>query len=359
MMTVSTGPVIVGIDTHLDTHTAAMITPTGELVAVDTFDTTIAGYIALETWMTTCGEVAAVGVEGTGSYGAELTRRLTAAGFRVVEVNQPHRHTRQRRGKTDAIDAEAAARKVLSGEAAGQAKDTTGIVETIRLFTLQRDGAVKARTAALCQFHSVMVTAPAGLRAEIEAAGTSTKTRARHCLDLTVDSVDSADAADAARSVLHGLATRIQTLTIEINGLDQRLGRLVRLAAPSTTAQLGVSTHTAAALLIAAGENIDRFQNEAAFAHLCGTAPVPVSSGRTNRHRLNRGGHRQANRALYIIALVRLRQCDTTKTYAQARAARGDTKRGTIRCLKRHIARNLYRTLQADLATLPTRLDTT
>lgn len=228
-----------------------------------------------------------------------------------------------RRGKSDPIDAEAAARKVLSGEATAAAKDTTGIVEAIRQINIARDGAVKARSAALCQLRDLIVTAPAALREQVSIRKTL-EGKATLCARLR-PSADLADPTQAAKAALRSVARRIQALTAEIDDITAQRDALVATAAPTTLTQLGVGPGHTATLLAAAGENIGRFHSEAAFAHLCAAAPIPASSGRTSRHRLNYAGNRQGNRALHMIVIVRLRYCDDTKAYMQRRLAEGLT----------------------------------
>lgn len=353
MADASTG-VIGGFDCHIDTHTAVAIDPLGQLRDTATFEATRVGYRQALAWLQSLGTVIAVGVESTGAYGAALARHLNEAGLRVIEINQPHPHTRSRRGKSDPIDAEAAARKVLSGEATGAAKDTTGIVEAIRQLAVARDGAVKARTAALNQFGALIVTAPATLREQLDDRKTL-EGKATVCARLRPNPDKVRDPSEAAKTALRSVARRIQTLADEVNQLTSQLNDLVAIATPTTITQLGVGTCHAATLLVAAGENIDRFTSEAAFAHLCAAAPIPASSGRTTRHRLNYAGDRQANRALHMIVVVRLRYCEQTKAYMQRRLAEGRTKKEIIRCLKRYVARQLFRTLRADLSTLTSR----
>ena len=346
--------VIGGIDCHTDFHVAAALDPLGRLLGTESFPATVAGYRLTHGWLASFGPIAAVGVESTGSYGAALARLLAQRGCGVIEINQPHAHLRSRRGKNDAIDAEGAARKVLSGEATAAAKDTTGIVESIRQLSVARNSAVKARTAALCQLGDLLVTAPAALRAQLDTRRTL-EGKAVVCARLRPDADRLADPAQAAKTALRSLGRRIAQLGAEADELERQLRRLVAAAAPTTLSRLGCGTHHTATLLVAAGENIDRLGSEASFAHLCAAAPVPASSGRTSRHRLNFAGNRSANRALHMIVLVRLRYCERTRNYLGRRVAEGKTKKEAIRCLKRFVARELYRTLRADLATLKTR----
>ena len=289
-----------------------------------------------------------VGVESTGSYAAGLTRHLVAAGVQVLEVNQPHPHTRRRRGKTDAIDAESAARHALSLASAVTPKQTTGIVESIRQLRIARDSAVKSRSIAMLQLGDLVRTAPSDLREQL-AVRKTLKGKAALCRGLRPDTERLSEPVNAAKLALRSLARRIALLGDEIAELDTQLTPLVATAAPRTTALLGISTGHAGQLLITAGQNIDRLHNEGAFAALCGASPIPVASGKRGRYRLNPGGDRQANRALHMIAVCRLRHCAQTRAYAQRRTNEGKTKKETIRCLKRYIARQTYATLRKDL----------
>lgn len=348
-MTTSDGATVVGgVDCHSRIHHAAALDQTGRRLGDRAFPATGAGYAGLLGWLRGFGAVAVVGVESTGSYGAALTRFLLGAGVRVVEVNQPHAHLRRRRGKTDAVDAEAAARKVLSGEATAIPKDMSGAVEAIRQVRLARRSAVSARSVALCQLGDLIVTAPAALRARLSRK--TLRGQAGICARLRPNQRRLADPVQAAKLALRSLARRIEALDAEIARLDEHLEQLVPAVAPRTVALLGIGPHHAGQLLVTAGQNITRLHSEAAFAHLCGVDPIPASSGKTTRHRLNHGGDRDANSALHMIAIVRLRYCERTKAYAARRTAEGRSKREIIRCLKRYLAREVYRSLRADLA---------
>jgi transposase len=345
-----TAIVVGGVDCHAEVHHAAALDGAGRRLDERAFPATRPGYEQLLAWLCGFGSVTVVGVESTGSYGAGLTRFLLQAGVRVVEINQPHAHLRHRRGKTDAVDAEAAARKVLSGEATVVPKDTTGAVEAIRQLRLTRRSAVKARAVALRQLGDLIVTAPARLRERL-----SCKTlpgQAAVCARFRPDRQRLMDPMQAAKLALRTLARRIAALDAEIARLDEHLEQLVRAVAPRTIALLGIGPQHAGQLLVTAGQNISRLHSEAAFAHLCGVDPIPASSGKTTRHRLNPGGDRDANSALHMIAVVRLRYCERTQQYAKRRMAEGRSKREILRCLKRFIAREVYRMLRADLSDL-------
>jgi transposase len=345
--------VVGGVDSHADTHEVAALDERGVLLATSSFAATSVGYRALLGWLRRFGEVDRVGVESTGSYAAALTRYLVAEGVVVLEVNQPHPHTRRRRGKSDKIDAELAARHALSVQTSAIPKRTDGIVESIRQLRVARDSAMKARNAAVVQLGSLLITAPTELREQLIERKTLVG-KATLCRRLRPDTTQLADPVNAAKSALRSLARRIATLETEIKELDKQLAPLVTQAAPRTVELLGIGIGHAGRLLVSAGQNIDRLRSEASFAALCGASPIPVASGKTNRFRLNRGGDRQANHALHMIALTRLRYCPQTRAYLDRRTAEGKTKREIIRCLKRYIAREIHHSLTADLTALAT-----
>jgi transposase len=347
-MTSTRRVVTVGVDTHSDVHHAAVIDEVGRPLADAGFATTPAGYRRLLAWAGGHGELAAFGVEGTGAYGAGLARHLRAAGQTVIEVDRPDRKTRRQRGKSDPIDAYAAAAAVLSGAAAGTPKTRDGRVEAIRTLRVARRSAIKGRTQAINQLKALVLTGPAELRQAL--AGQSTRQLLATCRRLRVTErlTEATDPITAATKLtLRRLARRIAALNEEIDELDADLRPLVTATAPRLMAVYGVGTEVAAQLLVTAGDNPDRLRSEAAFAQLCGTAPLPASSGRTTRHRLNRGGDRHANNALHTIALVRLSSHRPTQDYAARRRAEGLSTLEIIRCLKRYIAREIHHVLIA------------
>jgi transposase len=346
------GPrVIGGVDAHADTHHAAALDAWGALLGSASFPTTLAGYRELLAWLRGFGTVERVGVESSGSYAAALTRYLLGEGVVVLEVNQPHRHTRRRRGKSDVVDAESAARHALSLQAVVTPKLTTGIVESIRQLRVARQSAQKARQAALVQLGSLIVTCPSELRDALAIRKTLTG-KVALCRRLRSDPTRVAEPLVAAKVALRSLARRIVQLDEEISELDAQIAPLIEAAAPRTLALFGIGPNHAAQLLISAGQNIERLHSEAAFAALCGASPIAASSGKTTRYRLNRGGDRQANHALHLVAVCRLRYCPKTQAYAERRTADGKSRREIVRCLKRAIAREVHRTLSADLASL-------
>jgi transposase len=330
--------VIVGVDTHKDFHVAAVITALGALLGSKTFPATSAGYRALLKWARGLGGVQRAGVECTGSYGAALARHLAAAQVDVFEVNQPDKATRRRRGKNDVLDAEAAARAVLAGRATALAKTGDGPVEMLRMFKLAKTSAVKSRTQAINQLKAVLVSADSELRDELR--GLSTMMLVRHCAAL--QAVTPADSASAAAYTLRLLARRTSQLAEEIADLDAQIATVLASHNPQLLGTYGAGPDTAAALLIAAGDNPGRLHSEASFAALCGASPVEASSGKIERHRLNRGGDRQANCALHTIVLSRLRWDQRTRDYLDRRVTEGKTRREAVRCLKRYAAREIY-----------------
>lgn len=337
--------VIAGVDTHGQTHHAAVIDRLGRHLADQEFTATGTGYRQLMAWLGSHGSVAAVGVEGTGAYGAELARVLAQAGFTVTEVDRPDRKMRRLKGKSDSIDAYAAATAVASGRATGLPKTRDGIVEAIRALRVPRRSAVKARTQAINQTRQLLVTAPEALRAQLR--GLSAAQLASTCARLRPE--DLTGPMGATKAALRSLGRRILALDEEIADLDAELRTLTSQAAPALITRMGVGPDVAGQLLATAGDNPDRLRSEAAFAHLCGVAPIPASSGRRDRHRLNRGGDRAANHALHTIALSRMRWDPRTRTYVQRRTEQGLSKKEILRCLKRHIAREIYRVLIDDL----------
>jgi len=339
-----------GVDTHKDTHHAAVVDRNGGVLGDAQFPADSAGYQHLLGWLRGFGRVVKVGVEGTGSYGAGLDRHLHAAGVSVVEVNRPNRQARRRHGKSDAIDAIGAARAALSGEADATPKTGIGPVEAVRVLRIARDSAVKERTAAINQLKALIVTAPDQLRGLLR--GLTPAKLLRACTSFDVDEDQLRDPVEATKAALRAIATRITALKTEVTQADKRLKPLIAAVAPRLGALFGVGPHSAGQLLTTAGDNPDRLGSEAALAHLCGAAPIEASSGQTTRHRLNRGGDRQANKALYTIVLTRLGHDEATKAYAQRRTQQGRSKKEIIRCLKRYVAREVYTALKADFAAL-------
>jgi transposase len=330
--------VVAGVDTHLDTNMAAALNDIGGELGVKEFPTTAAGYRALLAWLNSLGHLARVGVEGSGSYGAGLARFLGESGVTVVEVDCPNRQNRRRRGKNDPVDALSAARATLSGDASGLAKARNGAVEMIRVLRVARSSARRDRTEALNQMRSLVATAPDELRQQL-----------RHLSGLRLIEVAAALRPGAALTILSAFKTalrelgrRAQYLGQQMDRLSAQLGPLVTTTAPTLVARHGVGTDTAGALLVAAGDNPERLGQEAAFAHLCGVSPIEASSGKVTRHRLNRGGDRQANQALWRIVMVRMVSDPDTRAYVERRTKEGKSKREIVRCLKRYVARELF-----------------
>lgn len=336
--------VVIGVDTHKDVHVAVAINGLGARLAAASFPVTSQGYRQVAAWAAEHGVVYAFGIEGTGSYGAGLTRALTAMDLRVIEVGRVNRQLRRRHGKTDTVDAESAARAVLAGDAEGEPKFGNGVVEMIRHLKIARDTALKARTQAMVTLKTLLVNAPQALRERfIGITGKMTLIRAIAALRPGTPVSTTA----SAKMALRALASRWLMLDAEIKEHEAVLEKLVRAQAPALMEAPGVSTGTIADMLVVLGDNPQRIRSEAAFAKLCGVCPVPASSGKTSRHRLNRGGNRRANAALYRVALVRMRHHPPTREYIQRRTAEGKSPREIRRCLKRYIAREIYQHLCA------------
>jgi len=350
MTTVAASQALVtgGVDTHLDTHVAAALDRIGGVLGTAQFPTTADGYRRLLGWLRGFGELGRVGVEGTGSYGAALARHLTGQGVSVIEVSRPNRQVRRRHGKTDVVDAIAAARAVMSGEATATPKTHDGSVEGLRTLKVLQRSANKSRTQALNQLHSLLVTAPPQLRARLQGLP-------RRDLLATCAAFRVADDDDSlpglTRFALRDLAQRIQSLDERLNEINTRLRRITTKAAPDLVELHGVGPDTASTLLITAGDNPERLASERSFAALTGCSPIPASSGKTHRHRLNRGGDRQANAALWRIAIVRLASDKRSQTYVAKRLSEGKSKTEAIRCLKRYIAREVFDALPQPAAT--------
>jgi transposase len=328
-----------GVDTHAGMHVAAALDRLGGLLGVQEFPAAVAGYASLLGWLGGFGDIAVVGVEGTGSYGAGLARYLAAAGVRVVEVDRPDRQDRHRAGKSDPLDAVSAARAALSGRASGVPKGRDGAVEAIRVLMVAKRSARAERTQAINQARALIVTGPDELRARFAGHAPAALATAIAALRPRPGAVPGY----ATRVALRELGRRVQFLDAQLDRLDELIGPLVAARAPGLLALHGVGPDTAALLLIAAGDHPERLRSESSWAHLCGAAPIPASSGKTaGRHRLNRGGNREANQALWRIAITRMKSHPATRAYVERRTTEGLSKKDIIRCLKRYIAREVY-----------------
>jgi transposase len=343
------------VDTHLDFHVAVDIDHLGRRLGESSVPTTVKGHERLLRWAERFGPVRCVGVEGTSSYGAGLARHLGAKGIDVLEVERPERRRRGSRRnlkKSDPSDAEAAARAVLAGESSGVPKSGDGTVEMIRALRAARRSAMKARTQAANQLQGLRVTAPEQLRQRLR--GLSTKELISVAARFRLGD-DPRDVPTATKFALRSVARRYEALSAEIAELEAHLERLVAQVAPELVSWAGIGTDSAATLLVVAGDNPQRLGSEASFASLCGVSPIEASSGKVVRYRLNRGGNREANRALYMICLARMRRDRRTKEYVARRTAESKSKREIIRCLKRYVAREVYRVLiSCDARSSPT-----
>ncbi|AZL08021.1 IS110 family transposase [Brevibacterium aurantiacum] len=328
-----------GIDTHADTHHLAVIDQAGRRLADAQIPTTATGYQAALRFLGSWPGLVSVGIECTGSYGAAVTRVVREAGITVFEVNRPNRFDRRLHGKSDPFDAYSAAEAVLGGRASAAPKGGDGLVESLRVLRTSRSSALQARTATINQIKGMLITAPEDLRTRYKGLSTPKLIAALAASRPTATPVT---AAEATAYSLRLLARRWQALTGQIEDLAGHLQRLLDDHAPDLMRVFGCGQDTVAQLLITAGDNPDRLRSEAAFAALAGVCPIPASSGKTKRHRLNRAGDRQANSALYHIVMVRLRYNQETQDYVARRTAEGKTKMEIIRCLKRYLVRQLY-----------------
>jgi len=335
--------VIGGVDTHLEFHVAAALDPIGALLGTRSFGANAAGYADLLNWLSDFGEVTKVGVEGTGSYGAGLARFLSRHDIAVIEVNRPDHGQQRRSGKSDPLDAIEAARAALGGRAKAISKGKDGHVEAIRVLLVAKRSARQARVKAIIQMRNLGITAPDELNVRLKGltviglVAEGTRLRPKRSGDVVTA---------ATKTALSSLAHRIVGLDDELGELNEQITSHVAAVAPELLARFGVGPDTAAALLVAAGDNPQRLHSEAAWAHLCGVAPIAASSGKSSGHvRLDNGGDRQANSALWRVVMVRIAHDPDTKVYFERRVKEGLSKRDVIRILKRYVARELYRYL--------------
>jgi transposase len=335
--------VIGGVDTHKDFHVAAVVDVVGRVLGVETFPASRHGYRRLLSWMQSHGEVIGVGVEGCGSWGAGLARHLAERAVKVVEVNRPNRQKRRLRGKSDPVDAEAAARAVLCGEATVTPKTGTGPVEALRQLRVARAGAVKARISAANQLHSLCDAPPETIRAQLRRLPLRQKVEI--CERWRPGSAYTP--VNAAKRAMLSVARRWRALDLEVRELDAHLKAILDGIAGPLLAKHGVGYETAGQLLVTAGDNPERMRSERSYAALCGSSPVEASSGRTERHRLNRGGDRQANAALWTIVLTRMSNHPPTRAYVARRTTEGLSRKEIIRCLKRYVAREVFPLVRA------------
>ena len=335
--------VIAGIDTHADTHHVALITDYGKHLGDRKFLAVGSGYREIAAYLTSFGPVTAVGVEGTGSYGAELARVLAEHGFSIREVNRPNRAERRLRGKSDPLDAYQAAESVLADRGTSTPKARDGYVEALRVLRTARTSAMKARTALLNQISGVLTSAPDEVRAKYRGMTSEARVKA---MVVSRPSGDPADPVVATLMTLKRMGARHRFLSEEIDETDAALAAIVSTYAPELLDVNGVGTVVASQLLVTFGDNPERMSSEGAFAALAGVAPVPASSGKTRRHRLSRRGDRQANSSLYRIVVVRMSTDARTRAYAAKRTEDGLSKKDIIRCLKRYVAREIFHVMQ-------------
>ena len=332
-----------GVDTHADNHMAAAIDHNGGLLGVESFSASETGYGDLLAWLVGFGELVRVGVEGTGSWGVGLSRFLADHNMTVVEVDRPNRQTRRKQGKSDPTDAVSAARAALSGTATVTPKSRNGRVEEMRVLLVARRSAREQRIQTLNQLRHLVFTAPEEIRVRF-------KDRPKTGLITEAANMRPRKGSNPimyrTNLVIKSLARRIKSLDAEMRTIDQTLRSLIEETAPSMLELYGVGVDTAATLLATAGDNPDRLHSEGSWAHLCGVTPLPANSGKTTtKFRLNRGGDRQANAALYRIVLTRMSSHPETRAYVARRRTDGLSTPEIMRCLKRYVARQTYKHL--------------
>lgn len=333
----STCGVFVGVDTHARTHHCAVIDEHGRELADREFTADAAGYGALRRWAEAFGPVQIAAVEGTHSYGAGLTRSLLKAGWQVRETSPGDKVDRRLRGKSDAADAFTAARAALSGRASAKPKTGDGPAEMIRILRKNRTMLVRQQTQLMNQIKALLVTGPDELRHDLTGL-----TQFRLAQRLVTTTPPSDPHLALLLDILADNARRWQDLRDRARHLNKQLHQLVRHHRPALLELPGVGPDTAARLIAAVSDHPDRITTEAQMAHLFGLAPIQASSGRTHRHRLDRGGDRSANTAVHRIALIRARTDPRTRDYLTRCQTRGKTRREAIRLLKRHLIRELY-----------------
>ena len=338
--------VILGVDTHLNLHVGALINNTGKCLGTLSVPTDAGGYLKLIAWAGSFGLLRRAGVEGTGTYGAGLARALRDHEIQVLEVNRPDRAMRRSRGKSAPIDAENAARAVLSGTVTAVPKQQSGPAEAMRSVSVARRSAVKAKTQAINQLRALLISAPQEIRQRLLKEKTIDCVRG--CSRLR--SLGSTPLLRTLTATLSLLAKRWLALNDEIQILDAMLERLTTQYAPRLREKFGIRPQTAAVLFAVAGDNPERLKSEASLAALCGVSPLQASSGKTVRHRLNRGGDRLANNALWTIAMVRMRSDPRTRSYVDRRTKEGLSRKEIHRCLKRYLVREVYPLILEDLA---------
>ena len=336
---------ILGVDTHLDKHVGVIIDDLGKFLGHLSIETNLAGYQQLLKWAQSFGDLQRAGIEGTGTYGAGLARFLSEQGVQVLEINRPDRSMRRFRGKSDPTDAESAARTVLSGKTCAIPKLQSGAAEAMRIVSVARRSAVKARTQTINQLRGLLISAPDKIRSKLW------KSKPQECVKCCAHlrTLGETNWSITLAKTLRLLAKRWLYLTEELKELDKSLEHLTTYGAKRMRQQFGVGPQTAATLLAVAGDNPERLRSEAALASLCGVNPLEASSGKTVRHRLNRGGNRAANNALWTIAMVRMRSDPRTQAYVARRTLEGKSLKEIHRCLKRYIIRELYPLILADL----------
>ena len=345
---ISVKSLTLGVDTHLDKHVAVLVNHIGQVIDTKEIAVSTLGYATLLKWCSSFGSLTQAGIEGTGTYGAGLCKYLQEHNVEVYEVNRPNRAKRRLRGKSDPTDAESAARSVLAKESTAIPKSHDGAVEALRYLVVARKSSVKSKTQTINQMRALLVTAPDPVRQQCYVPSSYQCVTACDKLEPQVGDM----VQESLIAMLKLLAQRWKLLAAELRVIDKKLKALVKSCAPTLIDQYGVGNYVAATLLVTAGDNPARLKKESSFAALCGASPLEASSGKTQRHRLNRGGARDANNALWTVTLIRMRSDARTRKYVDKRINEGKSNKEIQRCLKRYIARELFPIIVSDLSCL-------
>lgn len=347
-MATGTTTVVAGVDTHKDAHVLCVLDALGRKIDEAAFPATAEGYRDLARAIGDPGGCLVVGVEGTCSFGAGLTAHLLESGFNVVEVLRPKRDKRRRGSqKNDFVDAERAARAAISGDGVSVPKSRNGWAEAARPALRAREILVRTQTKITNAVKSLVNTAPEPIRSKYSGlSGKKLMSALKRRRPATGDAV-----ADVLMLSLSTLAAAWLEAEAKAEELESHIERIVREKAPAMLEIDGCGALSAVELGLAAGDNPERMRSEASFAMLCGASPIEASSGKTVRHRLNRGGNRQANRALHSIVVSRMCSDERTSEYIARRVSEGKSKREAMRCLKRYVAREVYRALMSPTTT--------
>jgi len=340
--------VVVGVDTHKRFHVVTVISELGERLAFEHFEANAKGYDKALKWAKKHGSVLRAGIEATGSYGAGLTERFRKDDIEVFDVYRPDKQERRRRGKNDVEDSFQAAEAALAYIRCAVAKEKSGLLEAARMLEGAYELVVRQRTATMNLLRADITTLPAKMRERLE--GLCRSELLKTCANFRISK--GAGAEEGMKAAVRHLARKVQAMDKEAADLEKQIEQCAKKLAPRTLSLPGIGCHGTIRLLCSAGQNIDRLKSDAAFSMLCGTSPIPASSGNNIHLRLNKGGDRKANSVLYIMAINRIQRCEKTQAFIAKKMSENKSKKDAIRALKRYLAREVYYALKADIAKL-------